>query len=191
MNAFIGGTPAAGKSYVAKKFVKESGINVLVVSTDDFRVEMAKNPDLEKWVNLFWKLDEQNYWETTSYEKDSQLLMEQSEAFFPTILEKLEGLKKQNENLIIEGVNLLPHLVGKLGLPGFFLISEDYEAIFERLKSDPRWGQTDELQTLEAKFFIEYDARFIKEQAAKYDYKVFDNYIDALAELKRLFQISN
>jgi 2-phosphoglycerate kinase len=188
MYVFVGGTPAAGKSFTVKKFIRNTGLDIYHSSTDDLREGMKKDPDLEKWANLFWNMNEMDYWKNSSFEENSELLIKQSEAFFPVILKHVSEIKLRHKNAIFEGVNLLPHLVKKhFDFPGFFLTSENFDKILQRIKESPRWGETEELQKLEAKYFIEYDARFIKEEADKYGYKVFNDSDQVEKKLKKIF----
>src|SRR5258708_34188133 len=157
MYAFIGRTPAAGKSYTAKQFGKESKLDMHLESIDDLRKEFAEEPKLKYWVDFFWNQDEESYWKTTSYREDTQNLVQQSEAFWKRILTTISETKKKYPHAIFEAVNILPHLAKKdLDFPGFFLICEDYKTVLERNIKEPRWGKTEELQKLEAKYFIEY-----------------------------------
>jgi len=48
-------------------------------------------------------------------------------------------------------------------------------------------GETLEKQKLETKFFIEWEAKFIREEATKYNYPVFNNNEEALKELNKIF----
>lgn len=190
MYAFIGGTPASGKSYLAKKFVNDSGLDITVISMDDLWKEMIKDPKLKKWVNLFWNMDEKKHWESTNYEKHMKLLVEQAEAFFPSIIKKVDEVKAKGEYAIFEGVSLLPHLVKRhFDFPGLFLVSDDEDMLFKRLNENPRWSKNGDLQKLEATYFVQYETRFIREEAAKYGYKVFNDSVDAEEEFKGYFNL--
>lgn len=121
MYAFIGGTSASGKTYTAREFVKQSGLPIHIVSIDDFRKEFAKDPKLKYWVDVFWNKNEEEYWKTITYEKDIQNLINQSEAFWPSILEIVENTKKKYKHAIFEAVNIQPHLARRdFDFPGFF-----------------------------------------------------------------------
>lgn len=88
MNAiFIGGTSTAGKSYLAQKLAKEYSIPLL--STDTMHEEFKQDPRLEPWVNFYWNKNEAEYYADTSLEAQWQNLVDQSEAFWPSILEKV------------------------------------------------------------------------------------------------------
>jgi 2-phosphoglycerate kinase len=188
MYVFIGGTPAAGKTFTAKQFIQASEKDIHLVSIDNLRIEFSKNLELKYWVEFFSNQDETEYWRTITYEKHIENLINQSEAFWLPILDVIEQTKKDHEHAIFEAVNILPHLGRRdLDIPGFFLICEDYQIVLQRNMKDPRWGKNEELQKLEAKYFVEYDARFIREEAEKYNYKVFNAEKDATNELSELF----
>lgn len=188
MYAFIGGTPAAGKTHIAKQFIKKSGLPIEYISIDALREEFAKDPKLDYWVKFFLNQDAVQYWDTITQEQHLQNLIKQSEAFWPGILQKVEEVKKNHQHAIFEGVNLLPHLAHKdFDFHGLFLIEENGDLLFEKLHKEPRWGETEELQKLEAKFFVEWEARYIKEEAKKYSYKVFSNSQEAEKELENIF----
>lgn len=188
MYAFIGGTSAAGKTHSAREFVKKSGLPIHIVSIDDLRKEFAKDPKLKYWVNILWNKNEEDYWETITYEKDIQNLVGQSEAFWPSILEVVKKTKKLYEHAIFEAVNIQPHLAKRdFNFPGFFLINEDPETLLKRFKKAPRWGKTEKLQKLEIEFLLKHDTDFIKKEAKKYGYKVFNNSEDAIKELEKIF----
>ena len=59
------------------------------------------------------------------------------------------------------------------------MIGKSYEEILERNIKSPRWGNTHELQALEAKTFFEIERPHYKAEAEKYGYEVFENYDDA------------
>lgn len=188
MYAFIGGTSAAGKTYLANEFAKNSGLNIRVVSIDHLRKQFAKDPKLEYWVNVLWNKNEEEYWESISYKEDIGNLIKQSEAFWPRILEVVREIKKKHEHVIFEAVNIQPHLAKKdLDFPGFFLINEDKQVLLERFKKSPRWGKTEKLQRREIEFLLKHDVKFVKQEAKKYGYKVFANSDDAMKELQNIF----
>lgn len=189
MYVFVGGTPAAGKSFTVKEFIKNSGLNIECVSLDDLREEFTKDPQ-RQWVDFFWNKNEEDYWQNTSYRKHSDNLSKQSEAFWPTVKEKIARVQNERKHAIFEGVNLLPHLVKEYtNIPTLFLIQRDSKIVLERIKKEPRWGEELHLQELEAKYFVEYDAKFIKEEAEKYGLTVFNDPQKLTEELKRLFNM--
>lgn len=190
MYAFIGGTPAAGKSHLAKKFIKGANLNIERVEIDSFRKTFAKNPELDKWVKVFSSKDELKYWSETTAQAHLNNVIAQSEAFWPEIIKIVNEVKRNHEHAVFEAVNLLPHLAHTdFDFPGIFLILEDKAELLKRLDKSPRWGNTADRQELEAKFWIEWEARFIKDEALKYNYPIFKNSNEALKELNRIFNI--
>lgn len=188
MYAFIGGTSASGKTYAAKLFVKNSGLPIHIVSIDNFRKEFSKDPQLKYWVDILWNKNEEEYWKEVTYEKDIENLTAQSEAFWPSILKVVQKTKKLYKHAIFEAINIQPHLAKRdFDFPGFFLINEDYQTLLERFKKNPRWGKIENLQKLEVEFLVKHDVPFIKKEAKKYGYKVFNNSNDAIEELKKIF----
>ncbi len=188
MYAFIGGTSAAGKTYIANAFAKRSKLPIHVVSIDDQRREFAKDPKLRYWTDILWNKNEEEYWKTITYEEDIGNLIGQSEAFWPKILEVVEKTKKLHKHAIFEAINIQPHLAKRdLDFPGFFLITEDQQTLIKRMKKNPRWGKTEALQRLEVEFLLKHDVPFVKQEAKKYGYKVFTNANDALNELSEIF----
>lgn len=184
-NVFIGGIPASGKSYLAKKLATQIGVYHLNVDT--LRDEMSKDPELEKWVNFYWNQDEEKYLKETPIEEQKQNLIKQSEAFWPFILKKLEDLKETHKSIVIEAVNILPHLAARdLNFSGVYLLGSSFEEIFERNKANPRWGSTEDLQRLEAESFFNFEREFYKNEAEKYGFKTFTSSEEAEKELLSL-----
>lgn len=61
MYAFVGGTQVAGKSYISRKFIESSGLNISLVKIDSLRLKMLNDSELKKWVNVFWNTDEHEF----------------------------------------------------------------------------------------------------------------------------------
>lgn len=77
--------------------------------------------------------------------------------------------------MIFEGVNILPHLAYKdLQIPGIAILGKSSEEILERNKQEPRWGETEELQKLEADAFFNGERPYYKKEAEKYGYPAFE-----------------
>lgn len=186
---FIGGIPASGKSYLARKIAEKTGAFQLDIDT--LRKEMSIDPQLEYWVNFFWNQNEHDYLTKTPCEDHWQNLVKQSEAFWPTILKRIKEVMESNKSAIFEGVNILPHLAKRdLNFAGVYLLGESFEQILERNKENPRWGQTEEVQKLEAELFFSCERPKYKEEAEKYSYKTFDNSELAEQEVLKLLNIS-
>lgn len=174
---FITGTPASGKSTLAKKIADLKGWSHFDV--DDWREEMWQDPEIRPWVDFFLNQDEKTYWETTNPEQDFNNLIDQSEAFWKVILKKINDVISSGKPAIFEAVNILPHLAKRdLPFDGIVLINRSPEIVFERIKKDPRWGSTEELQKIEAQRFVD-EAGFYKKEADKYGYKVFEDSAEA------------
>lgn len=182
---FIGGIPASGKSYLAEKLFRQTG--ALHVDIDKLKGGMAENPKLTSWVNFFWNQDEEKYLKETSCDKHWQNLVKQSEAFWSTILRKVEEVKSSNSSAIFEGVNILPHLAARdFDFPGIYLLGKSFEEIFERNTKNPRWGKTKELQRKEAELFFYCGRLKYKEEAEKYGFPVFSDFKEAEKEVLNL-----
>src|SRR5258708_30739471 len=150
---FITGIPAAGKSFLARNVANKTGY--LHVDIDKLGEEIFREPKLKAWVDYFWKLDEEKYFLETSCEDRWLDLVKQSEAFWPTIERKIQDVVASDKPAIFEGVNLLPHLTSKsFNFPGFCILGNSLEKIFERNKKDPRWGKTEKLQRMEVEDFF-------------------------------------
>lgn len=188
MYIFIGGIPAAGKSYLARKLAEKTG--AFHLDLDTLRKEMAKDPKLVYWVNLFFNKDEEEYFKETFCEEHWKNMVQQSEAFWPTIVSKVNEVIESHKSAIFEGVNILPHFAIKdFNFPGIFLLGESFEQILERNKQNPRWGKTPKLQELEAKLFFDCERPKYKEEAEKYGYKTFTDSKEAEQEVLKLFRI--
>lgn len=170
---FITGIPTAGKSYLAEKLA--NAVGGIWISTDDLREELVKNSRYKHWVNFYLDQNEYEYYTTTDYNQQWKNLVKQSEAIWPGLFEKMMELGKNDKLVIFEGVNILPHLAKKyLNFPGIVLIGKSFEEVFERNKKDPRWGETEELQKLEADAFFNGERTHYKREAEKYNYPIFE-----------------
>lgn len=176
---FITGIPTSGKSYLAKLLAeKVGGIAVLL---DDLCERLASDRRYTEWVNFYWHLDEKVYLTETSPEQQWTNLVRQSEGLWPAFLKEIEKYENETKPVIFECVNMLPHLARKdLEFPGIVLIGSSYEEVLERNMADARWGDTHELQELEAKTFFDIERPRYKMEADKYGYKSFERADDAV-----------
>ena len=187
-HAFISGIPTAGKSFLAEKIARER--NMLHVDMDELRGEMAQDPELKKWVSFFSDQDEEQYWANTTCEQNWRNLIKQSEAFWPTFLNKINEVVKAGKPAIFEGVNILPHLAKRdLLFPGIYLLGESFDVTFQRNKKDSRWGETEVLQRKEAEMFFYYEGEMYRKEAEKYGYKTFRDIVEAEKEILKLLQL--
>lgn len=176
---FIAGIPTAGKSYLAHQLGLKMG--AVVVNLDDLREGLAKDERYKKWVNFYLDQDEKFYFSNVSADEQIANLIAQSEAIWPAFLEKIAEYESERRPVIFECVNLLPHLVKKhFDFPLIVLIGKTYEEILERNRQNPRWGNTIELQTLEAKSFFAIERPFYESEAKKCGYPIFETAGEAL-----------
>lgn len=176
---FITGIPTSGKSYLAKILAEKVG--GIAVILDDFREELSSDDQYKKWTNFYLDQDEKTYLSMTSSEKQWENLVAQSEGLWPAFLKEISKFKDESKPVIFECVNMLPHLVKRdLGFDGVVLIGSSFEETLERNKKDPRWGNTSELQELEANTFFNIERPYYKEEALKYGYPTFERADDAV-----------
>lgn len=186
---FISGIPASGKSYLAAKIAK--AIGVLHIEIDEWQEEMKNDPELKKWVNFFWDQDEAEYWRTTNCDKQWENLKNQSEALWPATLKRIKDIQNSGKPAIFEGVNILPHLASQaLDFEGIILLGESFEKILERNEQNPLWGQTKELQRMEAEAHYNCERLKYKAEAEKYGFKIFADPKKAEEELLKMMRRS-
>lgn len=170
---FITGIPTSGKTYLGNKLAEAVG--GICVSIDNMRVDLVKEEKYKKWVNYYLDKDEYSYYSTTSYDKQWSNLVEQSEGLWPGTLERIVKYKGEKRPVIFEGVSMLPHLVDRdLHIPGIVLIGRSFEEILQRNMRNPRWGDSESLQKMEAKSFFECERPHYTEEADKYGCSVFE-----------------
>lgn len=176
---FITGIPTSGKSYLAKRLAEKVG--GIAVILDDFRENLSTQNEYKKWTDFYLEKDEKEYLTNTSGDKQWENLVAQSEGLWPAFLEEIEKYKDETRSVIFECVNMLPHLVKRdLGFDGVVLIGASFEETLERNKKDPRWGNTPELQELEARTFFYVERPHYKEEALKYGYQTFETADEAV-----------
>ncbi len=174
----ITGIPTAGKSYLAERLAEV--VRGIPVHLDDLREELSKNPEYRTWTEFYWDKDEATYYRDVSEENQWQDLVAQSEGLWPPFLQKIRSYENEARPVIFESVNLLPHLVARdLDMPMVVLVGISFEEVFKRNKKDPRWGNTEELQRIEAKGFFEEDRPRYKAEAERFGFKVFETADDA------------
>lgn len=170
---FITGIPTSGKSHLAKKIAEKIG--GIVISTDNMRVDILKDSRYIPWINFYLNKDEKEYYTNTSPEDQWKNLVDQSEALWPFIVEKILSFES-DKHVIFEGVNILPHLADKdLKFNGIVLIGKSRDDVYERIKMDNRWGNTEELWNFEADEFFNVQRPKYKSEGEKYGYKVYES----------------
>jgi 2-phosphoglycerate kinase len=136
----IGGAPTTGKSTVAQALAKE--LNLPWLSTDQIRDTMRVVADEDRHPNLFnGGLDAETFLTSFTASEIVDKEIAQSEAAWLGIKAFIEKDYTWPKGFIIEGVNILPHLVardfsGNPNVRAVFLIDRDNErmrkVIYER-----------------------------------------------------------
>ena len=176
---FITGIPTSGKSYLAKLLAEK--INGVFVLLDDLRESLADNEEYRKWTDFYLDKDEKEYLTNTSSEEQWTNLIIQSEGLWPAFIKEISKYENEAKPVIFECVNILPHLAKRdLDFPGIVLTGSSFEEAFDRNIKDPRWGNTRELQELEARAFFFIERPRYKAEAEKYGYKVFERADEAI-----------
>lgn len=175
---FISGIPTSGKSYLAKLLAEKTG--GIAVDLDDLRENLANDEKYRKYTNFYLDLDEKEYLTKTSGDKQWENLVAQSEGLWSAFLKEIERHAEETRPVIFECVNILPHLAKRdLNFSGVVLIGSSFDEVLKRNTADPRWGNSLELQTLEAKTFFEIERPRYGAEAEKYGYPVFEKADDA------------
>lgn len=188
MYYFIGGVPTAGKSHLAKEFISDSSLKIEYVKIDILKNNLRIDKELAKWVNFFRDQDENVYWEKTSCTEHMKNFVMQSEALWPHLLTQMNELMNTHEHIIFEGTSLIPKIMRKYtNLNGLYMVPKSLETIYIRLIAHSRWGKTNNLKRQEAKCFFEGNSEYIKVEAKKYGYKIFNDYDLANQELGNFF----
>jgi 2-phosphoglycerate kinase len=187
MFIFITGIPTSGKSYLSEKLEKEfAGKHV---ELDDLREDLINHPIYGKWVSFYYNKNEKDYLEKVSSEEKWNNLVKQSEELWPALKEEIDRYKNDNQLIIFESVNLLPHLVQN-DYPNskqIVLIGESLEFTFERNRKSPRWGKTEELQKMEAEYFFNVERPRYRKEAEKYNLPIFTDANDAFKYIKNVY----
>ncbi len=184
---FITGIPTSGKSYLTNLLAEK--VNGIAVMLDDFREELSSNEQYRKWTNFYIDQDELTYLSTTSPERQWNNLIAQSEGLWPAFLSEIYKYRDDSRPVIFESVNMLPYLVKRdLDFDGVVLIGSSLAETLERNIKDPRWGNTSELQELEARTFFEIERPHYREEALKYGYPTFDRADDAVSYCLRVLE---
>jgi len=202
---FITGIPTAGKSYLARKLLRETGGYCL--ETDNLRDDLAKDPEYSEWARFFKEENECSYYMNNDVEEQWNMLLEHHERLWPGVLKKIRDYESgriplksrlasvcrkpivQSRPLIFEGINLLPHLARKdLDFPGIVLIGKSLEEVKERNRMNPRWGSSERMIEMGARAFWFVERPHYIREARENGYPVFEEtdeaYEAALAMLE-------
>jgi hypothetical protein len=185
---FITGIPTSGKSYLAKKLANDFG--GVMVLLDDHREKVATDDKYRDFVNFYINKDELDYYTHTTPENRWQDLVNQSEGLWPAYVEEINKFKDEKRLVIFESVNLLPHLIkNTFEFPAVVLIGKTYEETLKRNIAEPRWGNTRELQELEADAFFYAERPKYVQEAEKCGYPVYESADEAYVEVKKILNL--
>lgn len=203
---FITGIPTAGKSYVAKKIVKETG--GFCLETDNLREELAKDPAYEKWATFFEKQDEYAYYTENDPNEQWRILSDMHETLWPGVVKKIREYENGNiplksklaafmrkpssktRPLVFEGINLLPRLAKRdLDFPGIVLVGKSLEEVRQRNQEKPRWGQTEKMMEMSARAFWFIERPQYISEAKKYGYPIFEDADEAYEKALELLRL--
>ena len=202
---FITGIPTAGKSYLAKKIVKETG--GFCLETDNLREELAKNHRYRKWAKFFEETDKLDYFDNDP-EEQWRILDEQHEKLWPGVLEKIREyengkiplkseiaahLRKpmsKKRPIVFEGIGISPRFAQRdLDFPGVVLVGKSFEDVLENNRRKPRWGETEELIKKAAEaFWFTHRPHYITE-AESCGYRVFEDADEAYREIVKMLKL--
>lgn len=173
----IGGAPTAGKSTMAKLLSKH--FDIPWISTDQIREIMRGTVSEEKYPALF---GERNYTAEQFYgkfipEEITAKEMNQSEETWIGIRTFIKKDFTWPSGFIIEGVNLLPHLIARDfqsdRIKSIFLVDEDAGRIRDVVFTRGLWGNakdySDDVKEKEIEWVQSFN-KIIKTEAEKYNF---------------------
>ncbi|HAQ05198.1 TPA: hypothetical protein DCP13_00070 [Candidatus Azambacteria bacterium] len=178
----IGGSPTAGKSYVARKIAES--LKLPWISTDTIREQMRKIVREKDFPNLFTHSEAtpEMAVEFLSKKSAKEIVKHQNDES----LDVWKGVKALIEtdyvwgNFIIEGVAVLPHLVKKLSVENkeikvVFLVDDDIKRVRKTIFTRGLWDDADkypdDVKEKEVEWVIEFNNYIIKE-SKKYGFPV-------------------
>lgn len=194
----IGGSPTAGKSYIAKKIARE--LKAPWISTDAIRMQMRGIVRKEDYPALFYHAKATpemgvDFLNKNTAKEIVEIVNKESEDVWrgtKALIEKDRYWKL----FVIEGVAILPHLVTNFTknnkeIVALFLIDEDIERIRQTVFTRGLWGEAksypDDVKEKEVEWVMAFN-EFIKKEAKKYGFPVVSvgnrkDYIEEIREL--------
>ncbi len=194
----IGGSPTAGKSYIARK-ISES-LKLPWISTDTIREQMRGIVKKKDFPHLFHHSGVGPHVAVKYLSKNSakKIVKNQNNESF----EVWKGVKSLIErdtewgSFIVEGVAILPNLVKNLSIKSkeiktIFLVDEDVDRVRKKIFTRGLWDDAHkyphDVKEKEVEWVIEFN-KYISEEAKKYgfplirveDYNKLINQINAL-----------
>jgi 2-phosphoglycerate kinase len=174
----IGGAPTTGKSTMAHLVAKHLGVPW--ISTDQIREIMRLVANRKDYPKLFNPegYTAERFLTEFSAEQIANMEMEQGEAVWPGIKKFIEDDYTWKDGFVIEGVNLLPHLIAKdfaneKQIKPIFLVDEDADRIrnvvFTRGLWDDAHTYSDDVKEKEIEWTLLFSHK-LKTEVEKYGY---------------------
>ncbi|MEK7175666.1 MAG: hypothetical protein AAB693_02610 [Patescibacteria group bacterium] len=174
----IGGAPTTGKSTMANLVAKH--FNIPWISTDQIREIMRLVASRDKYPKLFstGKYTAEEFLTKFSAKQIVTMEFEQSEEVWPGIRKFIKQNYTWKDGFVIEGVNILPHLIAKdfandKDLKFIFLINEDAKKIRNAIFTRGLWGDAntypDSIKEKEIEWVLSFGHK-LKLEIEKYKY---------------------
>lgn len=174
----IGGAPTTGKSTMAALVAKH--LNLPWISTDQIREIMRSVARREDHSTLFNPegCDAQKFLTEFSASEIADMELEQSKAVWPGIKKLIEDGYPWGKGFVMEGVNILPHLVAQdfsdnKEVKAVFLVDEDADRIKDVVYNRGLWDgakeYSDDLKPKEIEWVLDFSHK-LKAEAKRYGY---------------------
>lgn len=174
----VGGAPTTGKSTIAQMLSKY--FNLPWISTDQIREVMRSVTDENKFPKLFGEKNftAEKFHNTYSPQEIVDMEYEQSIETWVGIKAFIKKDYTWRDGFILEGVNILPHLVNQdfrdnPKVQALFLVDEDTDRIRDVIYKRGLWGDaseySDEVKEKEIEW-VKLFSKKIQEDAGEYNY---------------------
>lgn len=178
----IGGTPTAGKSNMAHLVAEY--LRLPWISTDQIRDTMRLVAPREDHPNLFNPegYTAERFLTEFSAEQIADIEMKQGEAVWPGIQQFIEHDYTWQRGFVMEGVNLLPHLIAKdfsndAGIKPIFLVENNVDRIRDVVYTRGLWSDartySDEVKEQEVEWVLLFNKKLMLE-IERYGYDWID-----------------
>lgn len=178
----LGGAPTTGKSTIAKALAQH--FNLPWISTDQIRNTMRVTASRESHPNLFNPegYNAERFLTEFSAEQIVAMELAQGEAAWAGIKAFIEEDYTWDDGFVIEGVNILPHLVAKDfsqddDISAVFVVDHDIErmrkVIYERGLWDDADKYPDSLKEKEVEWVTLFNQR-LEDEAKRHDYPLIE-----------------
>lgn len=194
----IGGSPTAGKSYLAKKISEE--LKLPWISTDTIREQMRKIVRKKDYPGLFQHSEATSKMavEFLTHNTAEEIVNHQNRES-EDVWKGVKALIETDyvwKSFIIEGVAILPRFVSKVvkknkNIKAIFLIDEDVDRVRKNIFTRGLWDEPskypDGVKEKEVEWVIAFN-NFIKREAKKYKFSVVSvgNRKNYLSEVKKI-----